>query len=96
MPIMLQISDFGISDRYCHHRSYNYIIIPRKLRKEEKEGGALPSANLGDWSASACRLEVLSRGCHLGVTDWDIGCLSMSGTPQMTPVLLATVGEFHL
>ena len=29
MPPMLQISDFGRSDGDLHHRSDNYIIIPR-------------------------------------------------------------------
>ena len=34
-PPMLQISDFGRSDWYFHHGSYNYIIIPRKFRSKE-------------------------------------------------------------
>ena len=42
---MLQILDFGESDRYCHLRSDNYIIIPRKCRSEEKEGLLLASAH---------------------------------------------------
>ena len=32
---MLQISDFGRSDRDLNHRSYNYIIIPIKCRFEK-------------------------------------------------------------
>ena len=35
LPPMLQISDFGISDQYCHYRSANYIIIPRKCRSKD-------------------------------------------------------------
>ena len=35
LPPMLQISDFGISDQKCHHRSANCIIIPRKCKFED-------------------------------------------------------------
>ena len=35
MPPMLQISYFGRSDQNLHHRSDNYIIIPRKCRSKE-------------------------------------------------------------
>ena len=41
---MLQIFDLGRSDRDCHLRSNNYIIIPRKGSSEEKEGVFLASA----------------------------------------------------
>ena len=45
MPPVLQISDFGRSDRQCHHRYDNCIIIPRKCKSEDLEGVLLASAN---------------------------------------------------
>ena len=35
MTPMLQTSDLERSDRYCHYKSDNYIIIP-KMRRYEK------------------------------------------------------------
>ena len=43
---MFQISDFGRSDRYCHHRSDNYIIILRKCMSKEKVGVLLASTHV--------------------------------------------------
>ena len=39
-PPLWQILDFGRSDRYCHHRSYNYIKIKRKMLVQGIRGGA--------------------------------------------------------
>ena len=36
--MMLQFSDFGRSDQYFHHRSDNYIIIPRNVGPRDKRG----------------------------------------------------------
>ena len=43
-PPMLQTSDFERSDRYCHDKSDNYILIPRMPMPEDYQGVLLASA----------------------------------------------------
>ena len=41
---LLQSSGFLISDQYCHHRSDNYILLPRNVGPRYKRGCFLASA----------------------------------------------------
>ena len=74
---MLQISDFGRSDQYCHHRSKNFIIISRKCRSKEYEGVLLASAHWGAFINDVTkaffvrqwRMDYLTSGCEMIFVD---------------------------